>query len=521
MNRLAKQTVKRVATGGDVFPLVSIAIPNHRRPHLLKRVLHGLSQLDYPAFEIVVVGDQPSIQDYGLPGDWASLIRYSQFVEPNICKSRNIAISLASGEVVAFCDDDGVPEPNWLRQLVVPFTDKRVGAVAGTVRGADGVRVDWGGGHFDRSGEEVPVPMPKGIQIVDAQTQLSTNTFLGLMGVNTAFRREALLSVGGFDEAIRYYLDETDMALRLAEAGWSTAIAPAAEVHHLHEVNASRGSLRTPRNLVQIAASKAYFCHRHMAEGDVKSELERFRLTRLADMDPYLRLGVLRAAGRRDLEQQLERGLKEGLTRTQNTPLPKAQEKPGFQRFSPARRVRALRIALVTGWGLGRTAKLRSAARRLAAAGHRVSCFSFSSGPHPLTVTFEDGVWLHTGGTWRLPRRLRGLKACLRRVRAWAEVDRTVRTRGYDLILSAGSVPDPDAQRLAAVPGLPRLTAVPLGMKGQAFIAASHQIAAFLSKSPLDETALGRLDQAPDTQEMERIDGQEGQEDPLMTLGRA
>lgn len=518
MNRFKKPAGRKSASGGEMLPLVSIAIPNHRRPHLLKRVISGLSQLDYPAFEIVVVGDQPSIDDYGLPEDWSSRIRYRQFVEPNICKARNLAIGLTSGEIVAFCDDDGVPEPNWLRHLVVPFNDKRVGAVAGTVRGADGVRIDWGGGHFDRSGEEVRVPMPRGIQIADADTQLSTNTFLGLMGVNTAFRRDALLSVGGFDEAIRYYLDETDIALRIAEAGWSTAIAPSAEVHHLHEVNASRGSLRTPRNLVQIAASKAYFCHRHMDKDAVPAELIRFRTARLVDLDPYLRLGVLRASERRDLERQLDRGLEEGRSRETRTPLARAEEKPGFQRFSPSRRVRALRIAIVTGWGLGHKARLHAAAQRLAAAGHRVSCFSFSSGPQPLTVTFEGGVWLHRGGTWRLPKRFSAIKACLRQTRSWAEIDRTRRNRGYDLVIGVGLTKSLEAQKIPRIKSLPQLQAVPLAMAGQSFVAAIHQISAFLNDTDLDQAALGRIHQHVGDGRSGRAEGQDG---PLMTYREA
>ena len=44
--------------------------------------------------------------------------------------------------------------------------------------------------------------------------------YLSLTGANSSFRRRALLDVGGFDEAYAYFLDETDVCLRLAEAGW-------------------------------------------------------------------------------------------------------------------------------------------------------------------------------------------------------------------------------------------------------------------------------------------------------------
>ena len=38
--------------------------------------------------------------------------------ERNLCKSRNLGIDLAAGEIVAFIDDDGIPEPGWLEELM-------------------------------------------------------------------------------------------------------------------------------------------------------------------------------------------------------------------------------------------------------------------------------------------------------------------------------------------------------------------------------------------------------------------
>jgi GT2 family glycosyltransferase len=65
-------------------------------------------------------------------------------------------------------------------------------------------------------------------------------------GTNCAFRRDVLAGLGGFDPAFRYFLDETDVNLRLAEAGARTVIVPRALVHHGSAASRS-GRLTVPR----------------------------------------------------------------------------------------------------------------------------------------------------------------------------------------------------------------------------------------------------------------------------------
>lgn len=424
------------AGSGGVEPSVSVAILNHRRPHLLARVLGAVAQLDYRDFEVVVVGDRTALEDYGLPATWARRIRYRCFRKPNICRARNIAIDAAAGEIVAFIDDDAVPEPDWLRQLVLPFQSPGVGAVAGTVRAANGLTIEWQGGHFDRTGTERRHRFNAGITIADAETQRRTGQYLSLMGVNTAFRRQALLDIGGFDQAYRYYLDETDVALRLAEAGWDAAFTTAAEVHHLREANAARSALRTPRNLFEIAASKAYFCRRHLPKAKWAPALDAFRSARIADLDPFIRLGMLRGAGRRALISQLDQGLREGAKRLPDLPLGASGAGLGFLPFRAGEADRHLSIAVVTGWGMVPIRRMRRLARMLADAGHRTTCISYVSGPAARSVTFRDGLWWHSGGTWRFDQRKAGRRVIWRSARARADLAATDRHRQFDVVIS-------------------------------------------------------------------------------------
>ena len=60
-------------------------------------------------------------------------IKVGQCPEVNISKSRNMGIALAAGEIIAFIDDDAVPEPDWLDDLAAEYDDSIVGAVGGKV----------------------------------------------------------------------------------------------------------------------------------------------------------------------------------------------------------------------------------------------------------------------------------------------------------------------------------------------------------------------------------------------------
>lgn len=301
-------------------PTVSVAILNHRRPHVLPRLLTCISRIDNPAFEIIVVGDQPGPDACDLSDRLTNKVRYRRFDEPNISRARNHAIRAASGQIIAFTDDDALPEPDWLTRLTRPFKDPMVAAVGGVLRHGDGSGFEWQGGEFDLTGHEVPLALGPGTVTRSAERQIRSGRYLSIRGANCAFRRSALMQVGGFDEAIRYYLDETDIAVRLAHSGWSAAIASRAQVRHLKLPNAVRSPGQRPGNFHEIAASKAFFVQRHSGL-DTRKVLQDFKARRIAMLDPQMRLGIVRTADRNRVARELDAGIEDGLGRQSTLPL--------------------------------------------------------------------------------------------------------------------------------------------------------------------------------------------------------
>ncbi|TMV66989.1 glycosyltransferase family 2 protein, partial [Thioclava sp. BHET1] len=174
-----------------------IVVSRHRNPELL-RCLTALAQLDHPAFEVVVVADPAAAGALQARGD---AIKVAAFDEENISEARNIGLVMAAGEVVAFLDDDAVPEPSWLRRLLAAFDDPEVGMAGGFVRGFNGIGYQFKAQSIDRACRDHVEPVPEDRVSIHAGNGERT---LAPLGTNMAFRRAAVLAVGGFDRALKY-----------------------------------------------------------------------------------------------------------------------------------------------------------------------------------------------------------------------------------------------------------------------------------------------------------------------------
>ena len=131
---------------------VSIVIVSRKRPEALRRCLTGVEQLQYAPFEVIVVADPAGIAvARDMPcGDTLKLVAFDT---PNISAARNLGIAEAAGEVVAFIDDDAVPEPLWLRHLLEPAQQPGVAAMTGFVRGRNGISFQYRARRLNGFGE--------------------------------------------------------------------------------------------------------------------------------------------------------------------------------------------------------------------------------------------------------------------------------------------------------------------------------------------------------------------------------
>lgn len=364
---------------------ISVIVVSRHRPAALQRCLLGLGQQDHTDFEVIVVADPQAAAEVAA---LAKPIKLVPFDQANISAARNLGLAQAAGAVVAFIDDDAVAEPTWLSRLVAPFSDARVIAATGFVRGSNGISYQWKACEIGADAQDHDVTIET-VTLRAGTPQRAVKT----QGTNCAFRAESLRAIGGFDPGFRFYLDEADVNLRMASLGL-TAIVPDAQVHHGFQPSARRAANRVPLSLFDIAASTALFLRRHQPLADLDTGLRQLAQQQAA------RLSGHRAAGRLDRQTEtnlllsLAKGWAEGCARplTPLSPLP--APKTGFARFPSFGPSRG---SVLSGRVWQKTALLRAAKLDAQTKVTTVICLSPTARPHRMHFQ-PEGFWLQSGG---------------------------------------------------------------------------------------------------------------------------
>ena len=364
----------------------SVIVVSRHRPDALIRCLVALTQQDHPQFEIIVVADPAAIvavQGMGWP------IRTITFDQANISAARNAGLAVAAAPVVAFIDDDAVGEPTWLSRLTAPFDDPTVIAATGFVLGRNGISFQWKACLVDAMGQDHPLD-------ITSTTRLSgtPDRAVKTVGTNCAFRRDALLAVGGFDPSYRFYLDEADVNLRIARLG-QTAIVPDAQVHHGFAASDRRRADRVPLSLHDIAASTAIFLRRHAPGADLVVALADLTQREAARAKHHLVAGRIGTDEVTALMTSLAAGWRDGLIHPL-PPLPPLP--PATAALSPVPNT-GPRSGIVIAGRVWQRHRLIQNAKTAVVTGKIVTVFFLAPSIRAHRVQFHpDGYWLQTGG---------------------------------------------------------------------------------------------------------------------------
>ncbi|MEM9097124.1 MAG: glycosyltransferase family 2 protein [Pseudomonadota bacterium] len=376
-------------------PTVSVTLASPARSDQVLRALMALKHLAYPSFEVVFVGHAPDLDAYDLPDEIAQAVHYVPSPGAALPAQRNIGLRAARGEVVAFLADDGVPEPDWLDHLAMAFVDPEIGLAGGRVRAGDGVAYRFEGAWSDLAGQETPFRTPEAARLASDAAR-----FPVLRATNCAFRRPALMEIGGFDESAGAGLDVLDAARRLGGAGWMTGWLPEAEVYQ--EVEPSYDA-------AERAAALAYFIARHTPEAEQAAALDQV----------VARMGEHAA-------------IQEGRHRAPKLPLALTVFDRLILPFGARLPDSRLSLAVLSGPSLRGSVEMRGIARALTIRGHRVAFFNTRAPRSPKSVKFSDGFWVHEGfeeGNRDVYRVLTG------RPKPLIEVSRLANQRHFDAVL--------------------------------------------------------------------------------------
>jgi len=261
--------VEAAASDGDLdsaknLPTVSVVVSTFNRLPYLKKLLRSLGHLQDDDFELIVVNGPSTDGTEEYLSQWTRCAKILDCEAVNLSRSRNIGLAAATGEIIVFIDDDAVPAAaDWIHVYREFFDDpanKGCAAVGSVVLGAFDGNVEFFGGSTSEFAEQSPqnnslFRPPSGGWVVR-----------GVMGCNCAMRASALRDIGGFDENISYYLDETDVCFRLSARGYQIKFLDRNPVHHASAPSSFRKTVVRKRWRV-IFRSDTYFCWKNSEEG--------------------------------------------------------------------------------------------------------------------------------------------------------------------------------------------------------------------------------------------------------------
>jgi GT2 family glycosyltransferase len=201
---------------GHPWPKISVVVCTHNGEATLPACLEGLAQLDYPAFEVIVVddGSTDGTAEVAERHD-ARLVKTSH---EGLGAARNAGLAAATGAIVAYIDDDACPDSDWLRYLATAFMES-------SHAGIGGPNIPPGDRGLVASCVASAPGGPVHVLLTDREAE-------HIPGCNMAFRRELLQEVGGFDPQFRSAGDDVDTCWRLQDAGHTVGFSAGAVVYH-------------------------------------------------------------------------------------------------------------------------------------------------------------------------------------------------------------------------------------------------------------------------------------------------
>ena len=205
-----------------VWPKISIVVCSFNGSPTIRDTLNGLLNLDYPDFEVIVINDGSTDSTPDIASEYPFKLINTE--NRGLSNARNTGIDVATGEIVAFIDDDASPDPHWLRFLALTFKEGKYAGVGGP-----NLPVPEDGWKPEAVAN---APGPNPVLLTDKIAE-------HIPGCNMAFKRDALKEIGGFDPLFRTAGDDVDLCWRIRQSGGTIGYSSAAVVWH-HRRNSFR-----------------------------------------------------------------------------------------------------------------------------------------------------------------------------------------------------------------------------------------------------------------------------------------
>ncbi len=241
-----QDTYKERKIDRNTVPEISVVVATYNGAHYIYSCLDALMLQNYPKdkYEIIVVIDGST--DKTLEYTKKYPVKIIELKENGgLSHARNVGAKAATGEIIAYTDDDCEPDSDWLYYLSKAFDSDRVGA-------AGGPNITPTDDSFMAKCTSQAPGAPTHVLIDDRKAD-------HVPGCNLAIRKYVMDAIGGFDEIFRIAGDDVDMEWRIQEAGYVVRFTPAAYVFH-HRRNKIKTYIKQQYN---YGISEAFVRQRH------------------------------------------------------------------------------------------------------------------------------------------------------------------------------------------------------------------------------------------------------------------
>lgn len=218
--------VRRPKLEYTFFPRVSLMAYAWQSGNVIERKINNFLEQDYPRdrFEVIIYDNDSTdeTKDICLRYENLGLIKYYRSLRAYDRKAPVLDQAIgevATGEIIALTDPDGVCERDWVKKIVQPFKDPKVGGVAG---------ITHCGNYYVNLFTKLRAIEDEwwyNISVLGKSGKVGISSFEPLCGANYALRRAAWESVGRTHG--KSLVEDYEMTLRLYGKGWKMACADA------------------------------------------------------------------------------------------------------------------------------------------------------------------------------------------------------------------------------------------------------------------------------------------------------
>lgn len=250
----------------DEFPKVSIVIVNLNGKNHLRKCLGSILKLNYPKdkIEVVIVdnGSKDGSVEYLRENfSWVKLLCNAH--NEGFAKPSNDGARAATGDYVAFINNDMRVQKDWLIELIKSMRRENAKCAGSVILNWDGKLLDFAGGGVNFQGlgyqSDFKRPMSEMEPLLSQDKEL-----LFACGGAMIVERKMFLFAGGFDEDYFAYYEDVDLGWRLRVLGCKIVLSVKSRVFHKH--NGTSKSMTTERIQYLFERNKLYTCYKNFGD---------------------------------------------------------------------------------------------------------------------------------------------------------------------------------------------------------------------------------------------------------------